>query len=179
MPWWLRFHNEPVAVPLQSTTEQSQTQLTVHFHRIDPTEKTKSPIMNSFPRRSFVFFCLAFAAVFLASTLTTSHAFTTAQPTATSSSKTCSADSSSKLCSSATPDGTKPDLVDQTVFKAKSRPNTEHKRLPRGLRRRNHPKKKSSGWPDRPKPRKTKRSTSFWLASWTSHCPLIHNPSWI
>ena len=74
--------------------------------------------MNSSPCRSFVVFCLAFAAVFLASTLTTSHAFTTAQPTATSSSKTCGTDSASKLCSSTTPEGTKPDLVDQALFKA-------------------------------------------------------------
>mmetsp|Transcript_16591 Transcript_16591/g.34216 ORF Transcript_16591/g.34216 Transcript_16591/m.34216 type:complete len:227 (-) Transcript_16591:37-717(-) len=63
-------------------------------------------------RRSFVSCILALA--FLASTSRTSHAFTTAQPTTTTA---CD----SKLHSSAaTPgeQGTKPDLVDSTLFKA-------------------------------------------------------------
>lgn len=68
-------------------------------------------------RRSFVSCILALAAVFLASTSTTSHAFTAAQPTTTT---TAGSSCDSKLFSSAAPgeQGTKPDLVDQTLFKA-------------------------------------------------------------
>ena len=67
-------------------------------------------------RRSFLSYILALAAVFLAST---SNAFITAQQkTCAKAASAADASSCTKLDSSAAPEGTKPDLVDQTIFKA-------------------------------------------------------------